>query len=224
MPTRSFDKDPLYQGLLLSLPMMEGTGTAVTADVAKPHHLVTLTHAPTWTQLASGLWMMDFNSAHPDYLSCLAASCTDLDFTTGFFSLCVWVYPTSVTNKTILWRKGAIAGSGWGIFLTATETRYYTNDVYTAGPPLPLNTWSLLGYARTGALTGLAYYNGPDATTSSSAKNITSTANNLTVATFSDGITYPFNGRLWNPRIWGRVLSPNEHMSIWKRERHLFGV
>jgi hypothetical protein len=88
MPTRSLDKDPINTGLLLSIPMFEGVGSSVVADVARPHHPITQVHAPGWTQLASGIWVMDF--LFDDYLSCLGASCTDLNFTTGDFSVTAW--------------------------------------------------------------------------------------------------------------------------------------
>ncbi len=231
MPTRSLDKDPLYQGLLLSLPFMEGTGTLGTADVARPHHPVTMTHSPAWVQLANGLWVLDFDGTN-DYLSCAAASSTDLDFTTGDFSGCIWVYlDTLIENKYLFSRSGGYGVSGW-MFRIHTDNKIYMFT--TAAGPVPIiaysttvlstGSWQLLGWSKSGATTTI-YWLGQDVSyeRSSASPNLTSGANDFFVSRYASG-SYRVDGRLWNPRIWGRALSPSEHMSIYKRERHLFGV
>ena len=64
---------PLYDSLsfnhsmLLDLPLREATG-AITQDVAKPHHLVTLHNTPTWAEWAgSGLGVLSLNGVN-EYL------------------------------------------------------------------------------------------------------------------------------------------------------------
>lgn len=221
MPTRSLDKDPINQGLLLSIPMREGTGSSVVADVARPHHPITQVHAPSWTQLPSGLWVLDFDSAHPDYLVCPAASCADLAFTTGLFSGAIWVNLTTNTGPVI--GKRAAGGNGWVLYAPGITSRglYGSGGSATAGA-IPASIWSLLGWSRTSTTTVRHYLNGIDDTTSETFAS-PSAAGDLEIATYSGAIP-GIKGRLWNPRIWGRALSPSEHMSIFKRERHLFGL
>lgn len=230
---RSLDKDPLGINLLLDLPMLEGTGTALTQDVAKPHHPVTLASAPTWTTLASGIQVLDLNSADPDYLSCLAASCTDLDFTTEDFSGVIWVYPDAVAAANYFFLCRALAGTDGWTFYHNTDLKIAFNTT-SAGPAqvntlgtaskLVATTWQLLGFSRDGTAAKL-YYNGADDTATAGAHADPITANrNLYVGIYNGAAAGWFDGKIWRPRIWERALTPAEHRAIFNRERHLFGV
>lgn len=225
---RSFDKG-INRQLLFSLPMREGTGAVSTQDMAKPHHPVLQTHAPVWTQLASGIWVLDFDGAN-DYLSCLAASCTDLDFTAGDFSGCVWVYLDSLAANVSFITRGVAAASGW-IFdgLTTGVVQFKscqggaaTQTTSTAAAAIATGAWRLIGWGRSGAGARVVI-DGIDVTSVAGVHvdPLTSAAN-LQVGALA-GADF-MNGKMWNPRIWGRALSPQEHMSIFQRERHWFGV
>ncbi len=232
MPTRSLDKDPLNQGLLLSLPMFEGTGTATVRDVARPHHPVGMTHSPAWGTLASGQTYLDLDGAN-DYLQCAAASCTDLDFTTGDFSGCVWATQTTNNGYQHLMCRGTLATDGWLFRYYAHATAGYIqfcssqagasqNSRYTGA--LTNGAWVCCGFSRSGASVRI-YMNGADATTvAGSHVNPATSARKLLLGIYDDEATLALDGSMWNPRIWNRALSPSEHMGIFKRERHLLGV
>ncbi len=229
MPTRSLDKDPLNQGLLLSIPMFEGSGAATVKDIARPHHPVTQVHAPAWTQLANGLWVMDFDSTHPDYLTIPAASSTDCDFTTGDFTIVAWIN-TTVTGayRTVMSKgSGSIGNVGWN-WWCHSSVQYHGLNTYPGSVACyavgGLTGWWLAGHSRIGTA-GFPYDNGAYSPRNIlAASPITSAAAfNLTIGIRSD-LTLPFDGQMWNVRIWNRALSPSEHMSIFKRERHLFNV
>lgn len=238
--SRSLDKDPLYQNLVFSLPMREGTGTVATADVARPHHPVTMTHSPAWVQVGpNNLWVLSLDSAHPDFLECAAASCVDLDFTTGAFSGVAWVYVTSHAAYvspyiTPIFGRGAIGTDGW-LFALRNQggdghavclqdgsdlgLRIYTGSVYAH------SAWYCLGFSKTGASARI-YCQGSDATLAGGAINAAFVSANrkLLLGITNDEATGPFGGYMWNPRIWSRTLAPNEHRQLFDRERRLFGV
>lgn len=225
MPTRSLDKDPLYSQLVFSLPMREGTGTAVVADVARPHHPVTQVHAPVWTQLPSGIWVMDFDGTN-DYLQCPAASSVDLNFTGGDFSAAVWAYKDAQAG--CLFCRGIQNGDGWILSSGNSQPFMETCQVGTRqssyGPVFSLSTWALISFSRSGTSVRL-YHNGWDGTSTAGVHtNPLTSARNLYIGEYNTLGVVPFNGRLWNPRIWGRALSPAEHRQLFLRERHLFNV
>lgn len=227
--SRSLDKDPLYQNLLFSLPMREGSGTVATADVAKPHHPVAMTHSPAWVQVGpQNLWVLDFNSAHPDTLICLAASCVDLGFTTSDFSGNIWAYPDDAVTRYLM-IHGSPGTDGWDWSLSAGLIQLRTSapaaSSYCNASTIPSTTWSNLGFSRSGASVRV-YWNGRDVTDTPAAhaNPTASPARDLVIGAREDGATSPFDGKLWNPRIWGRALKPEEHRQIFDRERRLFGV
>ena len=228
MSVRSIDNDPIYQDLVFSLPMREGAG--VPHDVARPHHPMSLGGAPTWTKIApSGIWVMDFNGTN-DYLQCAAKSSTDLDFTSGDFSMVVWLYPHMLLSNGRFLNKGAGGQSGWGWRIGASATAFYTCQAgeatqSSADSGIAANTWTLRGISRVGASIRI-YAAGVDATaTAGTHINPTSAAAHpLEIGARTVGTDYFFDGLLWNPRIWARALAPWEHRQIFNRERHLFGV
>lgn len=226
MPIRSLDKDPLYEGLVLSLPLFEGTGTERVADVSKAHHPMTLVHSPVWTQLSNGLWVLDFDGAN-DYIRCPADSSTDLNFTTGDFSTCLWIYPHSVSG-TRVWMSNVGTQEGWRFISNGVDVifGYYApaSRYIGASSVLTVSSWQLVGFSRRGD-SGSLYLNGsPLALTSNTLSgNPASSANNFCLAASPTGALF-FRGYLWNPLIWSRYLAPHEHKAVFNRYRHLPGI
>ncbi len=232
--SRSFDRDSLDSQLLLSLPMREGAGTLGTADVAKPHHPVLMTHAPAWTQLSpSGAYCLAFDGAN-DYMSCLGASSADLDFTSGDFSIACWAYLT-VGSSDILVGRYLTDVSGWEVYFTEGPPTYFNLRCHHGGVPARTSancqgwvasTWTLFGISRSGAYP-LFYFNGIQQAMSYDAggiQNPVTDAHDLVIGINNGKNANHLNGRIQGLRIWGRCLTPLEQRSIWLRERHLFGV
>lgn len=228
MTRRSMDKDTLNEDLLLSLPMREATGTATTQDVAKPHHPITLVHAPVWTQITSALYVLDFNSGDPDYIECPAADSADLNFTSGDFSAVVWTYAHTFAATHLLFSRRSYNTDGWcfgyNIGYGLYAGTYQAGDNQSSrGYFNPTNQWVLAGLSRQG--TSIRVFSwGRDITSTAESHTDPVTANRDLVIGADSNHTSPFDGYLWNPRIWGRALTPQEHMSIFQRERHWFGV
>jgi hypothetical protein len=225
---RGFDKSDLQKGLLLSLPFYEGIGSVYVQDIAKPHHVVSQTHAPVWTQLASGLWVLDFDGTN-DYLVCLAAGSVDLDFTSQSFSMLQWV-SYDVASDQVLFSKNDGSGQ-MGYYFVAVSSRLLqfrtvhagTNEATTTGANVwSTGTWCLCGMSRVGTSVRI-YVNGVyvPQTPGTHGDPSSSVTQDMYICHRN---TQNTNGKVGMPRIWGRELSSAEHMEIFNRERDLFGV
>jgi hypothetical protein len=227
---RGFDKEAINSQLLLGLPFVEGTGI-ITQDIAKPHHPVALTNTPTWTTLASGLQVLDFNAAIPEFLESPTVSTADLDFTSGDFSVAIWAYIDSLADIRELFCRGLTTNDGWRIFIMddgrlgiQTNQAAAAQTSLSAVGEITINNWGLLSASRSGTR-GRVYKNGQDVTvTAPNHINPLTSARKLHVGIYDTEAHNPFDGKMWNPRIWGRKLEPWEHMALFNAERQLFGV
>ena len=228
-----YDNYHINHQILLDLPFREATG-AITRDVAKPHHQdVDLINTPTWESLVSGLGVIDLNGTN-EYLQLLAASCADLDFTSGDYSLGCWfnVESGGADDKTLIGRF-LVNDSGWELY-------HYTNEILTlrhhhaAGATTrtacysenwAYGTWHFIGVSRTGS-SGIFYRNGVAITTTHSAGGLIdpeACAQNLYIGNDTTGVNL-YKGKLWRPRIWNRALGADEWAALFEREKHWFGV
>jgi hypothetical protein len=226
---RGFDNVGLNQGLLLSLPMREGIG-AVTYDEARPHHPMTLVHAPAWSQLASGISVLTFDGAN-DYISCSAANSLDLAAVwNGLFSGCIWFKQIDMVPawQRLMVKVDAANTKGWSFnahrdnrtlsFISYTPTGFTlcSNGIYD------FTSWWLAGFSRISVASVRLYLNGYDGTFTVGDH---STMDDPATENFTIGHTIdPYAGSLWNPRIWNRALTAAEHLELFNQERHLFGV
>jgi hypothetical protein len=219
------------QGLLLDLQFRETTGV-LTADWAKPYHAgATLTGTPTWAVLGNDLSYLSFDPGNPDRIIIAAANCTDLGFTSGSFSGVMWIYPDVYGNRYLYDKSSATAG--WA-FWVAGVSPYIAFTTANAGPAtqttfgaagLQLAAWQMVGFTRTGA-TAKIYLNGRDRTTTPAThiNPAASAAIDLTLGTIDGGGAGWYDGRMWRPRIFNRVLAAWEMLALFDGERDLFGV
>ena len=220
----SYDESAVNQGLLLDLQFREGTGT-VTQDWAKPRHPITMIDDPVWTSI-SGLQVLDF-IAPSDYLSCAGASCADLNFTSGAFTLAVWMYPD--TGTRMVFCRGLFGADGW--YSQTSGTRW---TITTIQPPAAYqysesaevfvtSYWHFGAITRSGTSARI-YHNGIDKTTTVGTHvNPLTSARNLYIGQYDDN-TMRWDGLMYRPRIWNRALAPEEIFYIWQSERRLFNV
>ncbi len=229
-----YDNISYNQRMLLDLPFREGVGV-VTQDVAKPHHPITMVNTPTWTQLDSGLMVLTLNGTS-EYLQCLAASCTDLDFTSEDYSLGGWFYIASgeSDDKTLMSRF-LLSDSGWELY-------HYTNEILTlrhhhaAGASLrtgayssdwSFDKWWFMGVSRTG---GEAQFCRGDkdsfevlATTVTAGGLIDpETCNQNFFVGYDTGLYNYFNGKVWRPIVSGKYITIAEWRARWQRDKGWF--
>ena len=220
------------EDIALDLPFREATG-AVTRDVAPLHHdPVTLVNTPTWTPLASGLGVLEFNGVN-EYLRCLAADTADLDFTNEDYSLSGWFYDDSGTgddDEEII-NRFVVSNNGWELYLYTPTGSLNLRHHHAGGATLRSSAYSLgwgpdvwhfFGVTRVGAV-GQFYRNGIPVPTIHGAGGLIdpeASVGNLYMA--NQGADNFLGGRLWRPRVWVRALAPDEWWTLYNRERGWF--
>jgi len=233
---RSYDKLSINEDILLDLPFNEGSG-AITGDIAKPHHTFDLNNAPTWTSLVSGRGVLTFDGA-TEYLDASAASTADMDFTSGDYSVGVWINWTDVgggLSQIVIGRYG-VDLDGWEIYLTegggfnyltqrhhhATLAPNTRDGCYSTG--WAQSTWFLLGISRSG-LYPVHYRNGVALAMSYEATGMLDpdTCNrDMVIGTRYTKDANWYQNMMWRPRMWSRVLSADEWMEIYDEESGWF--
>ena len=232
---KGYDKYPLNSGILLDLPFREGTGL-ITHDMAKPHHIATLTGPPTWDTVGT-LGVLDFDGA-TEYLQVPGADTVDLDFT-GDFTLAAWVYPVYTVQPMVIMCRNTTDVDGWCMYLYVdvvlgntlslrTNQAAAHTDCYGAG--FPASEWQLVGYSRNQAgLTATCYRNGGPIITNFGPFGILDpvacgAGNKLLVGVQDGEISAFYGGKMWRPRAWPRELAAWEWLELFHKERDLFNV
>lgn len=184
---------------------------------------------PDWVQLPSGLWVLDFDSGTPDYVTILNAE-NQLDFTNEDFSGVAWIHSTSLVASNMVFCRGRANVNGWYWEISAAGRNSFSTNgagiiqTYSAASQIVVGTWYLVGFSRDGAAVKV-YRNGVDHTDTAGthADPITS-GYNATVGIYYDLTTTPFEGKMPPPRFSKRALSAGEHKQIFEAERHWFGI
>ncbi len=221
--------DNLNPYLLLDLPFREGVGT-VTYDVSKYHRPITLVATPTWTTKTSGYPVLDFDAASDEYFECDDALTTELNFTTGDYSIGGWVNYSGGDNSMILARY-ELNVSGWELYfyggiLTLRHSHAAGATTRTAAYSLgwTVSTWWFFGVSRSGAA-AVMYRNGvalPMVHSTGGLIDPETCSRDLVNCRFSKDDDY-FNGPEKGLRIWGKSLSATDWLGIYNREKGWFG-
>lgn len=237
-----YDKLGFNEDILLDLPFREGVG-AITRDVAKPHHPVTLVNTPTWTALPSGLMVLNLNGIN-EYLQCLGASCADLNFTIGDYSAGAWINWTDTGQSLIVMGRYRIDSTpttisdGWEIYLDESGGRNTVSERHShlsLAPNTNSNcysvgwtpgTWWLLGISRIGGnLYPVHYRNGVALDMTYEASGMldpdTSIQDLVIGCRWSKDANW-YKTMMWRPRVWGRALSAEDWMNIYQLEKGWF--
>lgn len=236
---KGYDNIPILMQTRLDLPFYEGTG-ALAHDISRPSALNKTTTIVTaaWEQVAlSNITVLNLNAATPDYLTLAAASCTDLNFTTGAlnsFSGCVWIYPhVLVGADRTIFARGLLNTDGWEFLIQDTgEVTFRTNQTgppaanqitYSAAASVVINAWQFVAFTRSGGVAEV--YCNMDKVTSTSGVHVTplTSARDLHIGT-SDAHANSFDGLIAHPRIWDKVMSTSDFLELFHLEHELFGV
>ena len=111
---------------------------------------------------------------------------------------------------------------------------YIAFSTYNGGPAsqttygaagLELSAWQFVGFSRTGA-TARIYLNGNDATVTPAThiNPATAAAIDFYIGTVVGAGAGWYDGRMWRPRVWNRVVTEAEFKALYAAERDLFGV
>ncbi len=170
-----YDNLDYNRRMLLDLPFREGIGV-ITQDVAKPHHVIDMVNTPAWGALGSGKMAINLNGTN-EYLECQGAVCTDLDFTSGDYSVGGWLNWTILEYSQIIMARYELSVSGWEVYTTNVGALNYLTlrHHHAAGATTRTAAYSLgwtpgtlfhFGISRIGD-TAYFYRNGEPVTTTS---------------------------------------------------------
>jgi len=225
--TVHYDSISYNRRMLLDLPFREGIGV-VTQDVAKPHHPITMANTPTWAALDSGKMTINLNGTD-QYLQCLSASCTDLDFTSGDYSIGGWLNWTIDEFSQIVIARYELSVDGWEVYTTNVGALNYLTlrHHHAAGATTRTGAYSIgwtpgtlfhFGISRSGA-SAQFYRNGEPVTTVSDALIDPETCNqNLVI-----GVRYTVDANFYKgpfPRliVADEALTAEDWKSIYKHQ------
>lgn len=186
--------------------------------------------AITMVQLPSGLWVRDFNSATPSYIE-ITPTPTQMDFTTGAFSVLAWVNIDDLTDRRFILVRGLDGQDGWNFFIY-TNGRLQINthaadgdDVsYSSASDVTTGSWFMVGFSRSGTSV-IPYKNGVDIHQTSGVHNTIVTSSRTAKIGIHDGKSlYPFDGKMGLPKVFNYALSAGQIKKIFENQRHWFGV
>ncbi len=156
---------------------------------------------------------------------------------TNPFSLCIWVYPTLVSNHQLInnenssytgYRLDITTTSVIGFSLRNTPTTNQAN-ITTTGTLLA-NKW----YNIVATYNGSSNTSGMNIYINGAVQSVTSITNNLTSTIISNETTWiglrrpattgPFSGRVSNVQIYNRALSASEVLQNYNASKSRFGL
>ncbi len=223
-----YDNLSLNEGIVLDWPFLEGVGT-VTHDQSQSGSIGQLLTGglpviwPAGTgQPFYGIYLFE---TWNQYINCPAADTTDLNFTSGDYSLSCWLNWSIVEFSEIIMGKYVLNTSGWEVYLTnAAGLDYITVRHHHGGTRSSsfstgwdVSTLWCFGYSRTGA-TAQHYRNGVAVPTTVQAGGLidpaSSAANDLRC-----GVRYTedanwLNAYFGRPRAWARELTSDDHRQL----------
>ena len=221
-----YDNVKYHRRMLLDLPFLEGTGI-ITQDVAKPHHPITLANTPTWSSLASGKQILTLDGS-TEYLQCLNASCLDLGFTSGDYSIggC-FEWTTAGDDSQIIIGRYQVDVGGWELYLYSTGAMTLRHH-HAAGATIRTGCYSMgwgydakafFGVSRSGS-SGQFYRNGAAITTVSDVLiDPEATDQDLVIGVRFSKSDNNFKGNFGRLFIAGEALSADDWSEIYELEK-----
>ncbi len=206
---RRFRYDP---SLVLYLPLYELDGASFMSKDAYGH-LCTVTGA-LWTPYGR------IFAGGDDFIELLGVT-TQLNFTSGDFSMIAPIKVDDSTLKEYIFSRGAVSATGYRWWLETNGAIYFTTHQAAAqqhtssdAGKVVTATWQTLGVSRSGASVKL-YNNGIDATsTAGNHTNPASSSETVKIGIHNDKIASPFYGTMNFVLVYSKALTQPEHMNI----------
>lgn len=229
--TVGFDKRQLNHQLAMALPFFEyGGARTYSIDPSHVANGFALNGPPVWLGLVTGVPILQFNPANPDFLDASAADSVVMDITTEDFSMVVWAILDNLAVARMLLCRGLLDTDGWfwqvdanGAIHLVTNQAAANQDSYSANGVVTTGNWYLLGATRSGSSVKV-YRNGVDVTLVADTHiDPLTSARELHVGIYDDEVSNPFDGNKWFPRVWvQRELIASDMLDIFESERHWF--
>jgi len=181
-------------------------------------------HTATVTGATKVFEGRDFLDDTPDFIE-LPASSTQLNFTTGAFSIIMTAKLDALAGIVELFCRGAFNTDGWrfavsaagALFLATNQTPAANQSTDSADGTITTATWYTLGASRDGAAVKM-YIDGADATdTAPGHGNPTTSARKSYIGVYDDESSNPLDGIIGEVIVYNRALSTAEHADVHRR-------
>ncbi|MBN2560202.1 MAG: hypothetical protein JXQ75_04665 [Phycisphaerae bacterium] len=211
----------LNEGLIAHWPLNEGQGTW-TEDVAGNHD-GTIYGGPPWVAGVTGFpsdYALDFDGSN-DYVN--VGQFTQFGGTQPF-SLCAWINRTTISGSEPYILNNMYSSSrGIGMFsygnYTAVTVGGRDGTIYQASvfdfEDIADGYWHLIVGTYDGSALQL-YIDGEWRGSNSDFSYYTASTQNMNIARMEQGARCYFDGRIDEPRIYDRALSPDEVHDLWE--------
>jgi len=201
------------------MPMVE-PGAATLYDMSRYRSHGAITGA-VWVRLPSGLWVLDYDSGIPSYVTIPAAACPQLNFTAGDFSIVARIYIDSLAITRRIFIRGLRNTDGYEFYVhSAGHLTIITNQAAafqyseTAAGVITAGTWHTVGLSRTGASIR-PFHNGVDVSGTAGVHiDPTTSARSAKIGIGDNLAEYPMDGRIPLVRFFNYALSPGQHLQM----------
>lgn len=216
----SFQPKTVTGGLVLYLDAANvksypGSGTTWT-DLSPTTITGSLTNGPTFSSTRNGEIVFDGSN---DYID--LGSNSNLQFSSGAFSIVVWFLSTNVSSPQILVSHG---DSAYALYINTSKLWFskplIANDA--SGPSISSNTWYQVVLINNIGSNTNYYLNGVFQTTKTFTSTPSYSKNFRVGATDSEG--YYLNGRIGSVSLYNRALSATEVLQNYNALKGRFGL
>jgi len=230
-----YDSHSINEDMELDLSMLEATGT-ITHDESKNHITATAPNGLVWNALAAGYHGIFLNEVLDRYLEAPAADTTALNFTSGDYSLAVWLNPGHWGDDSmIIMGRYMVDVRGWELYYYDVTNLITLRHHHAGGATnrtgcysggwLRDGEWRLFGLSRVGGI-AQHYMNGQPITTTGAVGGLldpaTDAADDLVIGVRTSKDNNYWTGHLHRPRAWSRALLDIEHYMIYETEKVWF--
>jgi len=230
-----YDNLDINHNMVLDLAFRDGVAAStIVRDESKSRYAFTKTGLPApYTLPGSGLQVMDFTLATPDFLEAAIAAVPNLDFTSEDFSYAGWLDPSNLAGDCIVFCHGQAIVDGFYMRILANGSVNFESNqaaaaqhvISTAGD-VAINTHQLVGISRSGVLLQI-FVNGVEViyTTQDDIVDPLTSAEKFLFGVYRDEVTDAWGQYMGRQRLWlNRQLSVSDHRFIWETERNKYGV
>lgn len=210
-----------------SIDVEPGAATLIDQSRYRSHGTIT---GATYTQLPSGLWVLDFDPTIPSYVEIPAAD-TQLDFTSEDFSITARIYINDLSAGRTIFQRGLAGTDGYyfrvypdGKILFQTNQAAATQYSNSANGSIVTGTGYTVGMSRSGADVSV-YRDGADITTVFGTHiDPLSSSRTAKIGIYDDLTTIPFDGKIGFLRVYNYALTAGQHLAEHEKTKHWFGI
>ena len=197
------------RGLVLDLPLYKLDGSSF-MDRSAYGHLATVTGA---------IWRPDGRGFEGD--DYVELTSTQMNYTTGAFSIWAWVKVTSLADNRVILIRGLSLADGYFLYIgSGGEIIFYTYQAsasqvsYSAAGTITTGNWNLIGVTRSGS-SARVFKNVVDVTNTvgTHTNPLTNVVRTVKIGIYDDKVSSPMVGIIREVGSVNRVLSQGE----WQR-------